>query len=147
MLKDVIITMQTIQNCDDAEEASTLNFSTDGLYSFDDSVGCLTYEESEVTGMEGTRTSVFVMPDKVVVDRDGSVTSRMEFKPGEKTSFLYNTPFGSATMGISTRKLSQSFGAQGGRAEIEYVIDVEHRVFTKNKFIINVEQAGGRTNA
>ena len=143
MLKDVIISMQTVQNCDDAENRSTLDFTTDGYYTYDDNVGCVTYEESEVTGLPGTRTSVFIMPDQVVVDRDGSLTSRMVFKEGEQTSFLYNTPFGNATMGVDTRKINHCFDDRGGTAEIEYVVNVEHAVFTRNRFTIQVKQDGG----
>ena len=145
MLKDVVISMQTVQNCDDAENRSTLDFTTDGYYTYDDNVGCVTYEESEVTGLPGTRTSVFIMPDQVVVDRDGSLTSRMVFKEGEQTSFLYNTPFGNATMGVDTRKINHSFDDRGGTAEIEYVVNVEHAVFTRNRFTIQVKQDGGTT--
>ncbi len=139
--------MQTVQNCDDTEDASTLDFVTEGFYTYEDDVGCFTYEESEVTGLPGTRTSVFVFPDQVVVDRDGSLTSRMIFKEGEKTAFLYNTPYGNATMGIDTKLIRHSFDKRGGKAEIEYVINLDHALFSRNRFTINVEQAGGRTNA
>jgi uncharacterized beta-barrel protein YwiB (DUF1934 family) len=87
------------------------------------------------------------MPDQVVVDRDGSLTSRMVFKEGEKTSFLYSTPYGRAVMGINTRKVSHSFNDKGGKAEIEYVVDMQHTVFTKNRFTIQVKQDGGKPNA
>lgn len=146
MLQKVVISMQTIQNCDDSN-AETLDFITDGLYSFDDNIGCAMYEESEVTGMPGTQTSVLIMPDQVVVDRNGSVTSRMVFREGEKTNFLYSTPFGDATLGVKTGRISHKFDSQGGRADIEYVIDVEHTVFSKNRLSIHVKQAGGRADA
>ena len=145
--KDVIITMRTVQNCDELDEDNTLDFVTDGSYTYDNNVGCVTYEESEVTGMPGTTTSVFIMPDQVVVDRDGSLTSRMVFKEGEKTSFRYSTPYGRAVMGINTRKVSHSFNDKGGKAEIEYVVDMQHTVFTKNRFTIQVKQDGGKPNA
>jgi uncharacterized beta-barrel protein YwiB (DUF1934 family) len=50
-------------------------------------------------------------------------------------------------MGINTKKILHSFDEKGGTAEIEYVMDVEHTVITKNKFTIDVKQAGGRLNA
>ena len=146
-MEDVIISMQSVQNYDDEEDTNTLNFMTDGKYTYDHDVGCLTYEESEVFGFPGTRTSVFIMPDRVIVDRDGSLTSRMVFKVGEKTVFPYHTPYGRAMMGINTKKILHSFDEKGGTAEIEYVMDVEHTVITKNKFTIDVKQAGGRLNA
>ena len=81
-----------------------------------------------------------------MVDRDGSLTSRMVFKEGEQTSFLYNTPFGNATMGVDTRKINHCFDDRGGTAEIEYVVNVEHAVFTRNRFTIQVKKDGGTTS-
>ncbi len=116
------------------------DFTTDGLYTYDGEVGCLSYLETEVTGMEGTRTSVIVMPDQVVVDRDGLITSRMIFKEREKSSFLYNTPYGTATMNISTRRISHSLDEHGGNVEIDYVVDMEHAVVTRNQFRLNITE-------
>lgn len=146
MLRNVIIDIKSIHSYD-GSDTSDIEFTTEGHYTYDDDVGCITYLESEVTGMEGTRTSVFVMPDQIVVDRDGNVTSRMVFKEGEKNQFLYQTPYGKAVMGIDTRAINQSFGVDGGRAEIDYVVDVEHTVFTKNKFTISVKDVGDTVHA
>ena len=140
MLQDVIINMRSIHGYD-TDRADTLEFSTDGLFKLDGDVGCITYEESEITGLTGTRTSVFVMPDRIVVDRDGSLTSRMVFKEGEKSSFLYDTPFGSATLGIRTRKIRQNLDEHGGSVEIDYVMDMDHAVASRNKMSIEVRNA------
>ena len=144
MLRDVII---DIKACQDDGETGNIEFTTEGHYTFEDDVGCITYLETDVTGMKGTRTSVFVMPDQIVVDRDGVVTSRMVFKEGEKNQFLYQTPYGKATMGIDTRSIKQDFGVLGGNAVIDYVVDVEHTVFSKNKFLISVKDAGDTAHA
>ena len=145
MMKDVWISIQSIQDVDDSEENS-LEFTTDGYYYFDGENGCLSYMESEVTGLEGTRTSVIVMPDQVVVDRDGTITSRMVFKEGLKNSFLYNTPFGQATMGVDTRSIRREMGENGGSVEIDYVVDMEHAVVTRNKFCLTVKEMGETAN-
>ena len=141
MLKDAVITLKSFHDID-AGSRQSLDFITDGYYSYDDGVGSFTYLESEVTGLEGTRTSVIVMPDEIVVDRDGTLTSRMVFKEGEKSSFLYSLPFGEATMGINTKCVRHSFNENGGDAEIEYIVDVDHKVFTRNKLLMNVKQEG-----
>ena len=75
MMKDVVISIRAIQACG-MDDEDLVEFTTDGLYTFDGEVGCLTYMETEVTGLEGTRTSVMVMPDQVVVDRDGLISVR-----------------------------------------------------------------------
>ena len=138
MLKNVWISINSIHSYDEDDE-DRLEFSTDGYYYYEDGVGCLSYLETEVTGLEGTRTSLVMMPDQVVVDRDGLVTSRMVFKEGSKSAFLYDTPFGQATMGIDTRKIRRDINENGGRVEIDYVVDVEHAVVSRNKFQITVD--------
>ena len=139
MMKDVVISIQSLHGCGGDEE-DTIDFTTDGLYCFDGETACLTYLETEVTGMQGTRTSVMVMPDKVVVDRDGGIMSRMIFREGEKNSFLYDTPVGSATLSMNTRGIHHRFDEHGGDMEIDYVLDMEHAFVTRNRFRMTVTE-------
>jgi len=139
MMKDVIISINSLFSFEEGEEQQR-EFTTDGYYFYEDEVGCLSYEETEVTGLEGTRTSLFVMPDQVVVDREGTVTSRMVFKEGLKSAFQYATPFGNATMGINTRRITRNMDGNGGSVEIDYVVDMEHMVASRNKFEITVTE-------
>ena len=92
--------------------------------------------------MEGTRTSMTIGPNRVEVFRNGTVTSRMVFEEGRKNSFLYSTPFGDATMGVDTRKIHRHVDENGGRVEIDYVVDMEHAVVARNKFEITIRQTG-----
>ena len=138
-MKDVVISINSSFSFDEGEE-QRMEFTTDGHYFYEDQVGCLSYEESPVTGLEGTRTSLFVMPDQVVVDREGTVTSRMIFKEGLKSAFQYATPFGSANMGINTRRIRGSMDSNGGSVEIDYVVDMEHVVASRNTFEITVTE-------
>lgn len=143
MMKDVRISINSTFSFDEGEE-QRMEFTTDGYYFYEDQVGCLSYEETEVTGLTGTRTSLFVMPDQVIIDREGTVTSRMVFQEGLKSAFQYATPFGNATMGINTRRIAQSMGAEGGSVEIDYVVDMEHVIASRNKFEITVKEIGAQ---
>ncbi len=143
MMKDVVISINSTFSFEEGEEQS-MEFTTDGHYFYEDDVGCLSYEESDVTGLAGTRTSLFVMPDQVVVDREGTVTSRMVFREGLKSAFQYATPFGSATMGINTRRIARNMSEGGGSVEIDYVVDMEHVVASRNKFQITVKEIGAQ---
>ena len=140
-MKDVLISIHSSFAYEEGEEQQ-MDFTTDGYYFYEDDVGCLSYEETEVTGMEGTRTSLFVMPDQVVVDREGTVTSRMVFKEGLKSAFQYATPFGNANMGINTRRITRNMDGSGGSVEIDYVVDMEHVVASRNRFEITVRELG-----
>ena len=138
-MKDVVININSIHGVEEGEE-DRIEFTTDGKYRFSDGTGYLSYMESEVTGMPGTRTSVEIRPDEVVVDRSGGVTSRMVFRRGEKNRFQYSTPYGMATLGMNTKRISHSFNAHGGSMEIDYVLDVEHTVVEKSRLCLSVKE-------
>ena len=139
MLKDVWISISNRQSHGPAEE-DTLVFDTAGSYFFNDGIGVLSYQESELTGLEGTRTSVMVMPNQVVVDRDGMLTGRMVFREGARDSFLYQTPSGQMMLGIDTRSIRHNFNENGGDVEIDYITDLAHTVVARNKFRISVKE-------
>ena len=138
MMKDVVISIHRLTGL--GEEEDSLDFVTDGLYSYADGVASLSYLETEVTGLEGTRTSVKVSPDKVVVNRDGLVMSRMVFTPGQRSAFQYDTPIGTATMQMDTHRITQRFDERGGEMEIDYVLGLEHAVISRNRFRLNVRE-------
>ena len=137
--KEVVIDIHSV-HAYDREDRESLDFSTDGVYRFENGVGHLSYWESEVTGMPGTQTRVSVSPEGVVVDRRGTVTSRMEFKEGIKSFFQYQTPYGMANMGMDTRRLSARFDEHGGAMELDYVLDLEHMVAVRNRFRLRVRE-------
>ena len=138
MMKDVVISIHSLTGL--GEEEDSLDFVTDGLYSYADGVASLSYLETEVTGLEGTRTSLMVLPDKVVVDRDGMVMSRMVFTPGQRSAFQYDTPIGTATMQMDTHRITHRFDERGGEMEIDYVLGLEHAVISRNRFHLNVRE-------
>ena len=139
MLKDVVITIRSLIDYG-LDEEDTIDFSTDGVYKLEDGVAQIAYLETEVTGLQGTRTSVKVLPERIIIDRKGSLTSRMEFTPGGKSSFLYDTPAGQATMRLNTRSVRHRFDHTGGELEIDYVLDMEHILMSRNKFLLTVRE-------
>ena len=139
MMKDVWISISNHQN-GGKEEEDTLIFNTAGSYFYNDGVGVLSYLESELTGLEGTRTNVMVTQDQVIVDRSGMLTGRMVFREGAKDSFPYNTPYGQVLLGINTRKIRRNFDENGGDVEIDYITDLASCYVTKNKFRISVKE-------
>ncbi len=138
-MKDVVIKIVGTQNYGQ-DDNDSIELVTDGQYSFSGGTGEVYYTESELTGMEGTNTHLTISPLEVILRREGSVTSATVFREGERNSFLYDTPYGRATMGVDTRKIAANFDEHGGDMEIEYVVDMDHAVFGRNKFQINVRE-------
>lgn len=144
-MKEVVININTLHSYGMNEE-DKIEFSTDGVYMYDGETAQMSYLETEVTGLPGTRTTMTVMPDRLIVDRRGNVNSRMEFIPGRKDSFQYSTPYGAANMGLETRRLEHRMGESGGSVEIDYIVDMEHALVSRNKFQIRVKEIGVQTN-
>lgn len=138
-MKEVVISIKSIQDYDN-EERQSFEFTTDGLYSFENGIGHLSYYESEVSGLPGTRTTVSISPDEIVLNREGFLTSCMVFREGKKNSMLYDTPYGTAKLGIDTRRIRQSFDEKGGNMELNYILDLEHAVVGKNRLEVNVKE-------
>lgn len=65
-MKDVIISIIGVQNFTQGSD-DTVELVTEGKYSYRDGRGELSYMESELTGMQGTRTSFTFGPDEVVL--------------------------------------------------------------------------------
>ena len=139
MMKDVWISISNRQQAGQDGE-NTMIFDTAGSYFFDDGVGVLTYQESELTGLEGTRTSVMVMPNQVVVDRNGMLSGQMIFREGMRDSYPYETPYGQMMLGIDTRRIRHNFNENGGDVEIDYSTDLSHAYVSKNHFHISVKE-------
>ncbi len=137
--KDVIISIKGTQTTEDDSDAYEL--VTDGTYSFSDSSCQFTYMESELTGLDGTKTTFQINNDQVMLTREGSFNSQMVFEKGKKHYFLYETPYGSTTMGINTHKFSSGLSENGGNIELSYAVDLDNVILGKNNFEINIREA------
>ena len=72
--------------------AGVLNQEGEGRYT-------ISYEESELTGLEGTTTVVRVDGPRVTLLREGSINSQMVFEEGRRHLSMYNTPYGALAVG------------------------------------------------
>ena len=120
------------------EEPQTVQIVTDGIMKRVGDVVYLSYEESEMTGMEGTTTTFAVKDDHVELTRTGAVQSRMVFETGKKNVSLYDMGFGALTIGIKARRLKNNLGPEGGRLAISYGIEIEDQIQGLNSFTIDV---------
>ena len=111
----------------------TLELSEEGL--------TLRYHESALTGMEGTVTTFDVRGPRVTLTRSGSVNSQMVFEEGRRHLSMYNTPYGTMSIGVNTRHLTAQVGESGGDIEIDYAIEIDHTVAGRNVFQIKIKEA------
>ncbi len=138
-MTDAIISIIGTQK-DPSGATDHIELVTAGQYGFENGESRFCYMESDITGMSGTETSFRIGPQGVVMSRKGSLNSEMFFQLGKKHFFLYETPYGSATMGVDTRALRHRMDEHGGELELDYDINFEHSLIGRNRFKINVKE-------
>ena len=141
MTENVIISIKG-KKLYDEQEPDGMELVTSGTLEVDPEGGYkLSYRESELTGMEGTRTVFRIRGKQVTLTREGGVNSVMVFEEGLRHMSMYQTPFGALAIGVNTRRMRNEINDMGGELEIDYAIEVDHAVTGQNLFHIRVEQA------
>ena len=141
MIKKPIILFVRGEQTYDAAAPEVTELGTEGVMTVDGGEITLTYQETELTGMEGTATRFTIRGDTVVLERTGTIVSRMEFKQGERSSSLYETPWGTMVVDIATTRLAHRLTERGGVLEIAFTIAVNHQVTGENRFKVRVREA------
>ena len=139
MKKDVLISIKGMQQYEGVEPDG-IELMTKGTLTRRPDGYVVAYTESELTGLEGTETTMEILPGRVTLMRTGEVCSQMVFEEGRTHRSLYDTPYGSMEIGINTRQLRSTVGEQGGELEISYSIEVNHSLAGENLFHIHVRE-------
>ena len=135
----VLLSIRGEQYFDDIDPDAT-ELMTEGSMVLTGDGMVLSYEESQLTGMEGTTTTFEVKGPRVILTRSGTVNSQMVFEEGRQHTSLYETPFGELSVDIQTSVLKHNLTERGGVMEIKYSIAVEHTVTGRNCFKIRVKR-------
>ena len=138
MSNKVILYVSTEQN--NVEEGlSNMSFATEGTIYKKESSIYITYVESEVTGMEGTTTTIKIKDDIVTIMRFGAISSQLVFEKNKQHISYYETKQGSFSIGVTAKKLDIDIDENGGSINAEYVIQLNNSDIGKNKFHLNIK--------
>ncbi|NLF34371.1 MAG: DUF1934 domain-containing protein [Clostridiales bacterium] len=144
MDKPVIISIRGLQSFEDMED-EVIDLVTEGrLVGSAEEGYSLSYQESPVTGLDGTLTTFQIQRDRITLLRVGVVNSQMIFEEGRKHLSLYETPNGALTVGVNTRRARSTLEECGGSIEINYAIEIDHAVAGENAFRISVREPASR---
>ena len=140
--KNVILFVRGEQQFEQGEPEVT-ELMTEGVMTLaEDGEITLTYQETELTGMEGTTTAFSIRDDTVALTRTGLVNSQMVFQRGRRNSSLYETPWGVMQVDVFTNRLVYQLDSRGGVLEIKFSISVDHQATGENQFKIRVRESG-----
>ena len=125
MKQAVVLSIRGRQHYGD-QEPEVIELVTDGTMEFRDGGWDITYEESELTGLAGVTTTFRVEPGKVILDRTGTLRSRMVFQQGVPHESLYQMPFGALMLTVRATSVFFDILPQGGVIDLVYDIDIEN---------------------
>ena len=85
------------------------------------------YEESEITGMDGSTTKLFFdtrEPGLVSLLREGSVSSAFVFEAGRRHLCVYNTPYFPIELCVDTKEMQNTLTYDGGSFHAVYLVEM-----------------------
>ena len=100
----------------------------------------VSYQETELTGLEGTTTRLYIRDGQVTLLREGSINSQMVFEEGRRHLSMYETPYGALSIGVNTRRMRSTLNEAGGDLEIDYAIEIDNLLAGQNLFRMNVKK-------
>ena len=106
----------------------------------------ITYDESELTGLEDTHTTIKIDGKSVLVKRVGKYPSQLLFIEGERHFGVYQTEFGSMTISTYTAAVTNSIGDEGGILRLDYTTEIENMLIGANHFEMVVTQPNTEFN-
>ncbi len=137
-----IISIKGLQTYEDDDKNDTdISLLTEAEFEYSNGAYFIDYEESELTGLEGTKTSIEIGDNYVSLQRSGTVNTNMLFMKDRKTSSYYNTPYGDMQIDIFTDYLNIDVTPKGGKINVDYFIDINNLSTGKNNFEIEIKQA------
>ncbi len=139
MENNILLSISGSQKVED--EVNNLELVTEGCYYEKDNVKYIEYYESELSGLDGCKTTISVDGDTVSLLRQGNAEAHMVLKKGERCVNLYTTPYGSLEMGCYPLEINSSLSADGGALALKYQLDISGRYASQNT--LNVHYTKG----
>ncbi|MEG1003617.1 DUF1934 domain-containing protein [Clostridium sp.] len=106
------------------ENGELIEVVTPGSYKSENDELVAIYKETEISGMQGTDTKLRIGKEYIVLEREGSTTTKMHFQKDKPSVSLYNTPYGMLELSINTKDLEIDMNEDGGKVHIKYDMQV-----------------------
>lgn len=97
------------------------------------------YEETEETGLKGTKTTIKWDGKSVVILRKGVLTYRQELVVGKTDYSVYKTPYMDIPIETTTKSLRVSLKDGKHKIQSEYTMKIGSEEIKKMKLVIVVE--------
>lgn len=107
------------------QEPEVIELVTEGTLEQTADGWIISYDESDLTGMQGVTTSFTILPTKLILTRTGKLNSQMVFQEGIRHESLYQMEFGALMLSVCARKICVELDPNGGVIDLSYGIEIE----------------------
>ena len=143
MKQEALITLRGIQSYP-GEKPETVELISRGTFSSCNGKYAISYEETELTGTKGVKTTFFIPgKDRIVLTRSGAISSKMVFSAGDRHESLYDLGFGALLITIAARSLQVNLSENGGTVRIDYTVEVEQSATSHNSYELLIQPICG----
>ena len=100
----------------------------------------ISYDESEATGMAGSRTAVTFLEDDagiVSMVREGTVSTTLVFETGKRYHCVYQTPYMPFEVCVRTHKVDNRL-LRDGILLLDYIIEIRGAQAERTKFSMQI---------
>ena len=111
----------------EGQEPDVIELVTEGTMELRDGGWDISYEETELTGLEGATTTFRVEPGQVILTRSGTLNSQMVFREGYTHESLYQMEFGTMMIAVRAQRVFFDLCPEGGTIDLVYTIDIDNR--------------------
>lgn len=139
MLSEKVIEIRSVITDGEGNE-DVIEMNTVGKYGLKNGKVYLSYDDSSSVGVDDVTTILTVQNDMVVLKRTGALQSRLEIEKGERHQCHYSTQFGNLSVGIFGEMVDIKLDESGGKLSMEYTIDVNSQLLSKNNVEITVKE-------
>lgn len=108
------------------QEPEIIELVTQGIMETRENGWFISYEESDLTGLNGVTTTFHVEPGCITLTRTGPLNSQMIFREGVFHESLYQMPFGALMITVCANRVEYTLGKTGGTIDLTYAIDIEN---------------------
>lgn len=129
--------MSEITDCD------TMELRTEGTLRINGGKAEITYEESEITGMEGSVTKISfdtANPSLISMIRDGTVTTAMVFETGMRHICVYETPIMPFELCVDTISVKNELLTLG-TLSLDYMLEIKGGDAGRTSFRMQIKDA------
>lgn len=137
-MMDVLVTVKGYQTVSD--DTQCVEFKTLGKYGRKNGKSYIVYDENESFGVS-VKTVIKVTDEKeIIMERSGSLDTRMIIAKGKRNNCFYRTPQGDMLLGFYGESIENRLNNVGGSLTAEYNIDINNGLLSKNKIEITLKE-------